>query len=108
MALSLTPKAASQVKAVLAKEGRPEGFLRLKVASGGCSGMSYEFEFGSELGPKDLAFESNGAKVVADPASHFYLNGSTIDYVQTLMRSGFEIKNPNAQTSCNCGTSFSV
>jgi len=106
--LTLTEKAASHIKTVLTKENKPKGFLRLKVTSGGCSGLNYEFSFVDQTDPKDMVFEAHGAKLVTDSASHFYINGSIIDYFQTLMESGFQIKNPKAQTTCNCGTSFSI
>ena len=106
--IRLTPKAAERIKAVLLRENTPDAFLRLKVVPGGCSGMSYEFAFDESKGPDDVMLEMNGARVAVDSRSNFFLSGSTLDWVQTLMKSGFELKNPNASTSCECGVSFST
>ncbi len=106
--VTLTPKAALKVKAQLAKEGKPSGFLRLRVAAGGCSGMSYEFIFSDEALPGDLVAETDGVKLAVDPKSHFFVNGSVVDWHQTLMEAGFKVRNPNAASSCSCGTSFGV
>lgn len=106
--VKLTPKAAQQVKTFLEKEGKPGAFLRLRVMSGGCSGLSYEFEFTDKSRPADLVSETNGARLAVDPKSHRFLEGSVVDYVQTLMETGFKIKNPKATSTCSCGTSFSA
>ena len=106
--ISLTPKAAQRIKAQVQKQGLSEGFLRLRVSSGGCSGMNYAFEFTDKPLPGDLVSELDGAKIAVDPKSDFFLNGSIVDWVQSLMESRFAVKNPNAATSCNCGTSFST
>jgi iron-sulfur cluster assembly accessory protein len=106
--LSLTPKAADKLKGILEKKGIPGGFLRVKVTAGGCSGMTLEFDLSDQLGPDDKAYESNGMKIVVDPKSEFFLYGSTVDYQSTLMKSGFVVDNPNAKTTCSCGTSFST
>ena len=106
--VTLTPKAASQVKARLEKEKKPGGCLRLRVSPGGCSGMNYEFEFADSPGPGDSVSETDGVRLAVEPMSLFYIDGSVVDYFSSMMRSGFEIKNPNAKTSCNCGTSFST
>jgi iron-sulfur cluster assembly accessory protein len=106
--VTLTPKAAAQIKTRLAKENKPGGCLRLSVTPGGCSGLNYEFTWVAEPGPGDLVTELDGAKLAVEPMSSLYVNGSTVDYFSSMMRSGFEVKNPNATASCNCGTSFSV
>ena len=106
--VTLTEKAARRVKDLAAKNGKPGGFLRLKVESGGCSGLSYIFEITDAAGPDDLASETSGAKVVVDKKSDMIVAGSMVDFVETLMKAGFEIKNPKATGSCSCGTSFSV
>ncbi len=106
--IALTPKAAHQVRALLEKKGKAEGFLRLKVSSGGCSGLNLEFDLTDQRTADDKVYESNGAKLVVDPKSEFFLFGSTVDYQSSLMKSGFVIENPNAKTSCSCGSSFST
>ncbi len=106
--IRVTPKAAERIKAVLVRDNKPEAFLRLKVVPGGCSGMSYEFAFDEVQGPDDFLFDQDGARVAVDSRSGFFLRGSTLDWVQTLMKAGFELKNPNASTACECGVSFST
>ena len=106
--LSLTPKAAEKLRGILEKKGIPQGFLRVRVTAGGCSGMNLEFDLSDQMKPDDKAYESNGVKVVVDPKSEFFLYGSTVDYQSSLMKSGFVVENPNAKTTCSCGTSFST
>lgn len=106
--IRLTPRAAERIKTVVARDGKPGSFLRLKVVPGGCSGMSYEFSFTDQKEPEDVILALDGAPVAVDRKSGFFLNGSTLDWVQTLMKSGFEVKNPNASGSCECGVSFST
>ena len=106
--VTLTPKAAAQVKARLAKEGKPSGVLRLKVAAGGCSGMSYEFAYADAPEATDKVYEAEGARLAVDAKAAFFVNGSQVDWHQTLMESGFKVKNPNAASTCSCGTSFGV
>ncbi|MBI4056290.1 MAG: iron-sulfur cluster assembly accessory protein [Elusimicrobia bacterium] len=104
----LTSQAASKIKELAQKQNKPHGFLRLRVTSGGCSGLSYEFEISENTTQDDRVVEQEGAKLAVDNKSYFFVNGSVIDYVQNLMKSGFEVKNPNATSSCSCGTSFST
>lgn len=106
--ISLTPKAAEKLRGILEQKGIPGGFLRVKVTAGGCSGMNLEFDLGDKTAPNDKVYESNGGKVVVDPKSEFFLYGSTVDYQSSLMKSGFVVDNPNAKTTCSCGTSFST
>jgi iron-sulfur cluster assembly accessory protein len=106
--ISLTPKAAEKLKGILEKKGIPQGFLRVRVTAGGCSGMNLEFDLSDRSAQDDKIYESNGVKVVVDPKSEFFLYGSTVDYQSTLMKSGFVVDNPNAKTTCSCGTSFST
>ncbi|MBI4052167.1 MAG: iron-sulfur cluster assembly accessory protein [Elusimicrobia bacterium] len=106
--LTLTPLAAKKIKELADKKNQPNAFLRIRVLPGGCSGFSYEFELSDLSAQGDKFFEQDGAKVAVDNRSYFFLNGSTVDYVQSLMTSGFEIKNPNASSSCACGSSFSL
>lgn len=105
--IQVTPKAIVRVKQLLAKEG-VSGGLRLGIVGGGCSGLTYQFRLEAEARPKDEVFEFDGVKIFIDPKSILYLNGMTLDYQESLMRSGFVFQNPNAQKSCSCGTSFSA
>jgi len=109
MALTLSETAVKQVKQL--KEAQKLGeevFLRMGVKGGGCSGMSYALEFDTERGPHDKEFEIDGVKVVVDKKSYLYLNGTTLDYVTQGLTGGFTFVNPQAKSSCGCGTSFSA
>ena len=106
--VTLTPAAAQKLHGLLEKKGIPQGFLRVRVTAGGCSGMNLEFELSDQASPTDKVYEAHGAKVVLDPKSEFFLYDSTIDYKSSLMKSGFVVDNPNAKTTCSCGTSFST
>jgi iron-sulfur cluster assembly protein len=107
--VSISDSAASVIARMLEKNGFPGGGLRVGVKAGGCSGFSYVF--GWEPAPKenDQIFEgSNGAKVFVDPRSLRVLDGTTLDYDTSLLSKGFIFQNPNAKSTCGCGTSFSV
>ena len=106
--LTLTEKAAHKIKQIAARQGKPETALRIQVIGGGCSGLSYQFGFAEQINPKDKIFEQFGVKVAVDPRTLVYVAGSELDYEETLMKSGFKVKNPNATVSCSCGESFSV
>ena len=109
MAVALSENAQKQVKQLKQAQNLPENvFLRMGVKGGGCSGMSYSLEFDTELGPHDKEFEIDGIKVVVDKKSYLYLNGTTLDYVTQGLTGGFTFVNPNAKSSCGCGTSFSA
>jgi iron-sulfur cluster assembly protein len=109
MAVALSESATKQVKELKRAQNLPEDiFLRMGVKGGGCSGMSYLLEFDTELGPHDKEFEVDGIKVVVDKKSYLYLNGTTLDYVTQGLTGGFTFVNPNAKSSCGCGTSFSA
>ena len=109
MAVALSENASKQVKQLKHAQNLPENvFLRMGVKGGGCSGMSYSLEFDTELGPHDKEFEIDGVKVVVDKKSYIYLNGTTLDYVQQGLTGGFTFVNPQAKSSCGCGTSFSA
>ncbi len=108
MLLSITEKAANKIKQMASKQGRPEPSIRIQVVGGGCSGLSYQFGFSDATGPKDKIIEQFGVKVSVDPRTLLYVAGSELDYEETLMKSGFKVKNPNATVSCSCGESFSV
>ena len=107
--ITLTPTATQEVKRLIEKEQKPNLGLRLGVKGGGCSGMSYVLAI-DDVTPKqyDTVFEQEGVKVVIDAKSHLYLDGTTIDFKNSLMGGGFEFQNPLAKKSCGCGTSFTV
>jgi iron-sulfur cluster assembly accessory protein len=103
--VTLTEKAAQKVNEIRAAEGVAEGLaLRVQVAGGGCSGFRYDLYF-DEINGDDHTFESAGVKLVVDPMSLSYLEGTNVDYVESLEASGFKFDNPNAQGSCGCGSS---
>ena len=108
MAVSMTPVAASRVKELMAAQKLDHAFLRMGVRGGGCSGMTYDLQFDSELRKHDKQFEVEGVKVVVDVKSYLYLNGTTLDYVTQGLTGGFTFVNPNAKASCGCGTSFTA
>jgi iron-sulfur cluster assembly accessory protein len=105
--VTLTERAAKKVQALAGKKGQAP-VLRVKVGAGGCSGMSYEFVVDDALGAGDVVFEGHGAKAVVDPKADFFIGGSVVDYVETLMSSGFVVTNPHAVSTCSCGKSFST
>ncbi|MDB5595294.1 MAG: iron-sulfur cluster assembly accessory protein [Hyphomicrobiales bacterium] len=103
----VTERAAKRVAAILKREA--EGaMLRVAVNGGGCSGFQYAFDIETNRAPDDLAIESEGATVLIDPVSLDFLRGARIDFVDDLIGQSFKIDNPNATSSCGCGTSFSV
>src|SRR5436853_7852663 len=109
MAVTLSEAAAKQVKELKQAQKLPDTvFLRMGVKGGGCSGLSYSLEFDSELGPHDKKFDIDGVAVVCDAKSYLYLNGTTLDYVTEGLQGGFTFNNPQAKSSCGCGTSFSA
>lgn len=104
--ITLSPRAAERVRMMQAELNAPAKRLRVFVESGGCSGFQYGMSF-DEPKADDVQFESEGVPVILDPASLAYLNGSNIDFDDGLHGKGFEIKNPNATSTCGCGKSFS-
>ena len=108
MALALTETATKHVKKMLEEQKLQGVFLRMGVKGGGCSGLSYSLEFDSELGPHDKKFDVDGVAVVCDAKSYLYLNGTTLDYVTEGLQGGFTFINPQAKSSCGCGTSFTA
>lgn len=104
--ITLTARAARQIEAMRSSIGSADKRLRVLVESGGCSGFQYGMSF-DEPKPDDAQFESEGVAMVVDPASLAYLSGSTIDFDDGLHGKGFDIRNPNAQSTCGCGKSFS-
>ena len=105
----LTESAAVQISKLLLIEEEPEKkFMRVAVEGGGCSGFQYIFKFDTERNNDDLVFEKNGVEVVVDEISLELVTGGRLDYVEELIGSYFQIANPNASSSCGCGTSFSI
>ena len=103
-----TDSAAAKVADLIAEEGNPELKLRVFVTGGGCSGFQYGFTFDETVNEDDSTLEKNGVKLLIDSMSYQYLVGAEIDYKEDLEGAQFVIKNPNAQTTCGCGSSFSV
>ena len=106
--LSLTESAVRQVKALLARDQKPNHALRVGVTDGGCSGFSYKLSFDDERKSDDIMIESDGLRVFVDPNSAPFLNGIVIDFTSGLYGGGFKFINPNATATCGCGTSFSA
>jgi iron-sulfur cluster insertion protein len=106
--LSLTAAAARRIGELIAAEGNPNLMLRLAVSGGGCSGFQYGFSFDDTRGEDDLLFERDGVKMVVDQTSIELLAGAEVDFVEDLVGSAFQVRNPNATSSCGCGSSFSV
>jgi iron-sulfur cluster assembly protein len=107
MAVQLTDRAAEHVKRYIEKRGKGVG-LRLGVRTTGCSGLAYKLEFADEILPEDAAFESNGVRVLIDPKSLAYLDGTELDFVREGLNEGFKFNNPNEKDRCGCGESFNV
>ena len=105
--LTLTETASTKVKQLIDAEGNPELVLRVAVRPGGCSGLSYEMFFDTDVSPDDVASEHGDVRVVVDPASSQYLAGASLDYKDGLQEAGFTINNPNTTRTCGCGQSFS-
>jgi len=105
---SVTTKAASEIKKLLAEENIPNAVLRVRVVPGGCSGFSYEMGFDDEIEKSDEVIESDGVRVAIDELSVPYLQGGVLDFNDGLNGTGFAISNPNATGSCGCGQSFNA
>jgi iron-sulfur cluster insertion protein len=104
----VTEAAAGKIRDLLAEEGKPDSGLRVFVQGGGCSGFQYGLMIEEGGGVGDQLFESNGVKLYVDPVSLSYLKGAEVDFVDTITGGGFTIKNPNASSTCGCGSSFSA
>ena len=105
--IKLTSSAAGKVTALLTRQGRPGGVLRVSVVGGGCSGLQYKMDLQDAPANRDILVETGGVRVVVDPKSALYVTGSELDFLDAL-EGGFKVKNPNAATSCSCGESFSA
>jgi iron-sulfur cluster insertion protein len=108
MPLLFSDSAANKVRELILEEGNPELKLRVFVTGGGCSGFQYGFTFDEAANTDDAVMEKNGVTLLIDPMSYQYLVGAEIDYTEGLEGSQFVIKNPNATSTCGCGSSFSV
>jgi iron-sulfur cluster assembly accessory protein len=105
--ITLTPRAVTELKDLMESQGNPTAALRVWVAGGGCSGLSYGMALDEgQPDAEDELFEQEGVKIVIDPLSMKYMTGSSVDYVDDAMGGGFKIENPNATGSCGCGSSF--
>ena len=105
--LTLSPSAAARVAAIAEKQGKP-AILRLSVEGGGCSGFQYQFGLAEELKDDDIVTETDEVRLVVDPVSFDLVSGCTVDFVESLGGSAFQVENPNATAGCGCGTSFSI
>jgi iron-sulfur cluster assembly protein len=105
--VQVSESAAQQIKRLLDQEGKLDTHaLRMKVVGGGCSGLQYQLAFDDQVRENDAEVVVNGVRLLVDEKSALYLVGTTLDYVDTLMESGFKIQNPNAKSTCGCGQSF--
>ena len=107
MAITLTEKAAERVEKYLESRGKGVG-LKLAVKTTGCSGMAYVLEFADEIPNEDHIFESHGIKIMVDPKSLIYIEGTELDFAREGLNEGFQFNNPNVKDSCGCGESFTV
>ena len=107
MPVTLTDRAAQHVQRYIQKRGKGVG-LRLGVRTTGCSGLAYKLEFADEVKPEDTTFETNGVRVLIDPKSLAYLDGTELDFVREGLNEGFKFNNPNEKDRCGCGESFNV
>ena len=107
LAVTVSPRAARRIAAILAGEGAG-AMLRLAVTGGGCSGFQYNFALDETRTDDDLFIEESGARILIDPVSLDFLGGAEIDFTDDLIGQAFKVNNPNATSSCGCGTSFSV
>ena len=106
--VNFTDAAANKVNALIAEEKNPNLKLRVSVDGGGCSGFQYGFAFDENVNDDDTVIEKNGATMLVDVSSMQYLNGSEVDYLEGLEGARFVVNNPNAKSTCGCGSSFSV
>lgn len=106
--VTLTESLVKRVRALQAHENRPNLMLRVEVLGGGCSGFQYRFSFADGLETGDITFARDGVNVIIDETSLELLQGAVIDYCEDLIGASFQVKNPNAKSSCGCGTSFSL
>jgi len=106
--LAFTPAAAMKVRSLISEEGNEALKLRVYISGGGCSGFQYGFEFDEDQAGDDVAVVTDGVTLLVDPLSLQYLMGAEVDYTESLTGAQFVIRNPNAKTTCGCGSSFAV
>ena len=106
--ITVTESAAKRIAEVMRQEGTSDAFLRIAVSGGGCSGFQYGFSLDETRNADDVVFERDGVQVVVDEVSLDLLGGAEIDFVEDMMGAAFQIRNPNAASSCGCGNSFSI
>jgi iron-sulfur cluster assembly protein len=106
--IQISDNAAARVKYLLESRGKPSAGVRVGVKKGGCSGLSYTIEYADEVGKFDEVVEDKGIKVIIDPKAVMFLIGTTMDFVEEKMKSGFTFINPNEKGRCGCGESFHV
>ena len=106
-ALTLTEAAASRVGAIAARQGKP-AILRLSVEGGGCSGFQYKFDLADAADAEDMVSETAGVRLVVDPVSLELIEGSTVDFVESLGGAAFKVENPQAASGCGCGSGFGI
>jgi iron-sulfur cluster assembly protein len=107
MAITITENAAERVQSFMKQRGKCEG-LRLGVKTTGCSGLAYVIEYADGIDSSDEVFESNGVKIIVDPKSLVYLDGTELDYGKEGLNEGFKFNNPNVKDECGCGESFTI
>src|SRR5262245_43885867 len=105
---SVTEVAAREIGSLMSQYNNPQLALRVRVVAGGCSGFSYDLAFDDQIQASDKIFDTNGVKVVIDERSLQHLDGTQLDFVDTMLGRGFTFQNPNAKSSCGCGSSFST
>ena len=106
MAITITETAAAEIKKQAIKRGKPDSALRVGIRGGGCTGFSYLFEWADDPAKEhDKVFEKDGIKLFVDPKSFVYLDGTTLDFVTSIMGHGFKFQNPNVKGTCGCGES---
>ena len=105
---TVTASAARRIETLIAAEGQDGARMRVEVLGGGCSGFQYQFKFDDSTADDDHIFAANGVEVIVDDVSLDLLNGAELDYVEELIGAYFQVNNPNAASSCGCGTSFSI
>ena len=106
--VTLTERAAEEIRCLLERQGKADAALRVFVSGGGCSGLNYGMAIDDSVEEGDVVYTCYGVKVVVDPLSVNYIQGASVDYVEDMMGGGFKIDNPNAVRSCGCGSSFAT
>ena len=106
--MTLSANAARRIRFLMEQENQPDAAVRVAVTGGGCAGFQYGFDFDAAVAEDDFVFERDGARIVVDPLSLSFLQGSVVDYVEELIGASFQITIPSAASSCSCGTSFAM